>query len=251
MSEQFKYAPIVEAVFEARLPNSVQWAETFPNTFLDTLARELGFTTKETALLPMVMVKNAPEGGIAPEVKQVEQSRVYLEDRSLFVMVQVPNVSIHAVRPYCSWKNFFPQIEKVLAHLKPLLNSKPAERLGLRYVNVIEFDSPSIKFDEYFNFGVKVDSALSTSLIGFGANAVFQYQKGRDLCRVIMNPLQSINPMINKSAIGFDLDYFLAKPGEVSTEDWGRWAESAHDVVETLFLGSVTEKLKNIFRGNQ
>lgn len=48
-------------------------------------------------------------------------------------------------------------------------------------------------------------------------------------------------------AVMLDLDYFLAKPGQVALDDLLEWVEAAHSRVEKVFEACITDRLRQMF----
>lgn len=253
MTEQFKNAPVVEAVFEIKVAQSAIWDDGVKDTLLDTLAIDLGCTARDTTISPVVVVEEKENGVLLPHVEQSSQYKLYIDDRSQFIIFQDRNISIHAVKPYCSWEVFKPLILKVMNQVTAHLgDASCVERLGLRYINIVELighESEKVELANYFNFGVRIGNELPKNMVSFGANAMFQYEDGRDLCRIVMGPMANMEKKI--PTVALDLDYFLAKPGFVKLSEGESWLESAHERIESIFLGSTTSKLKDIFRGKK
>ena len=51
----------------------------------------------------------------------------------------------------------------------------------------------------------------------------------------------------NQLPIQFDLDYFLATPGQIKFENVFGWLDEAHTHIEDTFEGALTDKLRERF----
>jgi len=244
MSEKFPNAPLAEAVFELRVPEAVSWDEELAEDFLRAQIADL--PVRDDVQHPMVEIQNAPNGTLSPVVRELIQKRSYSENRTQFVITQERQISVHIVRPYSTWEQFRPFILNTLSKLPAQVKLGRPERLGLRYVNNIFLDEKSPKLENYFEYGILLGQKLPQTLLGFSVQSIIEFQEGRDACRLLMNPCPSIQP--EKSGFVLDIDYFLTKVGSLDFSNVKDWLDEAHGSIESIFLGSLTDKMKDIFR---
>lgn len=71
------------------------------------------------------------------------------------------------------------------------------------------------------------------------------YEDSRDILRLQLTSASEETP--DTAAVILDLDYFLAKPGEVALEGVFEWVDAAHDRVEDAFEACITDRLRQMF----
>ena len=72
------------------------------------------------------------------------------------------------------------------------------------------------------------------------------YEEDRDGLRIDLRNAPSIKE--NTVRILFTLDYFLIQQNAIKMDNVFDWIETAHNNIETVFLSTAKEKIKNIWR---
>lgn len=233
--KRYKNPPITEAVCEIKLTPDSKVDFTVPGLLYEKLKGE--FPLKETGSIEI--------GG-----RTLTELAVFLtEDKTTSVRVgsKLPVLSVIRQKPYPSWKEFKPHIEKAYNELKALegVEIKGIHRIGLLYVNLIEIPSKSVNLGDYFEYGLNLGGRLPKEIRSFLAGSDFSFFEGRDVCRVQLASAVPSNP--EHFSVRLDLDYYLAKPQAVSPEEVLKWVENAHQKVEELFEACITDKTRELF----
>jgi len=242
MGRKYANPPIVEAVCEFRLSPDTPWDLTVPGLLYEKLKEE--FPHKESRLMQEMEIKKGP-GGVQQEVRTSERILLFTKGRKLFVQVGPRLVAINSLSPYPTWADFHPKIERTWQALRNTVEVKGVERIGLRYINRITVPI-SQPIEEYFAFHPLVGPNLPQKMMSFSVGAEFALHEGRDRCRV---QLMTAAPESSETSTLFlDIDYFLARPKGIDLADALAWVDEAHDKVESIFEGCITDRLRELFR---
>jgi len=243
---QLDRPPIAEAVCEFRFSPSSPWDSAIPGQVYQALSGTL-FPKKRTE--QVVEAKLSATGkGLTQHVGTAEALVILSQDERQFARIAERRLSVHRVAPYESWSQFLPVIEQTLDEVLAVAAPCELQRVGLRYINRIEFPSESIDVDEHFQFCLKVGKELHQSYGQFMAGAVFHnYQDGRDALRIQLSSSGSA-PNTTLSLI-LDLDYFLTQPALLSVDGVSGWLSDAHGAIEEAFFAAITEKTLALFEG--
>ncbi|HWP93153.1 MAG TPA: TIGR04255 family protein [Thermodesulfobacteriota bacterium] len=243
MPKKYLNPPIIEAVCEFRLSSNSKWDLTIPGLIYERVRNE--FPNKEQRLVQEVEITQGPQG-VQQQIRSSERVLFLTNDRKTFIQVGPQLLAINCLKPYPTWEGFKPLIEKAFNALIKTVNVDKLQRIGLRYINRIEISSPSINLDDYFEFRPFLGKSLPQDMASFIVQCSLVFFDGRDSCKV-----QLTNALPEKPEnLGFllDLDYFLAHPQTVSVDEAIEWVEGAHQKVEEIFEGCITQSLREIFQ---
>lgn len=244
MSRKYENSPIIEAVCEFQLSSDSQWDLTV-HGFIYEKVKDV-YKNKEERRIREVELTNIPEG-LKQKVSIHERTLFLTDDKKTFIQIGQKLLAINRLAPYQTWKEFKPEIDRAFIAMTNTVEVKGLQRIGLRYINKIEIPSKTIDLDKYFEFKPSLGKNLSqitfeSFVIGF----VVSFFDGRDSCKVQLTSVESAQP--DKCAFILDLDYYLAKPQTVSKDETLVWVENAHQKVEDIFEGCITDSLRNIFK---
>ncbi|MCI0329524.1 MAG: TIGR04255 family protein [candidate division Zixibacteria bacterium] len=244
-SRKYSNPPIIEAVCEFRLNPESKWDLTIPGILYEKVNTE--FPHKETRLIQETVIKQGPEG-TEQQLRTSERAVFLTQDRRIFIQIGPNLLAVNSLKPYPTWEKFKPRIENVYKALTEVMDVKSFERLGLRYINRIEIpQEPNKRFDleKYFEFRPYLGKKLPTDLDFFSMGCVLKFFDERDLCSVRLRNAVAENKA--NTAFLLDMDYFLAKSSDVPASEAMNWVEMAHEKVEEIFEGCISDKLREIF----
>ena len=184
-----------------------------------------------------------PEG-LQQQIRTSERLLFFTEDRKMLVQIGPRLLTVNALKPYPHWEGFKPRIEMAWKSLQASVEVLGLEHMGLRYINHIELPAHGGELAKYFEFYPFVGQRLPQQMVSFLAGVEFSYADDRDRCRVQLTPIPGSG---GKSLFMLDIDYFLARPGAVEVVDALAWVEEAHNRVEEVFEGCITDKLREMF----
>ncbi|MFQ6609152.1 MAG: TIGR04255 family protein [Fidelibacterota bacterium] len=243
MSKKYENAPIIEAVCEFRLTPETQWDLTIPGLFYEKVREE--FAKKEDHPIREVTFAGTSQG-LQQKVQAIERVRFLTDDKKTFVQLGPRVLSINKLKPYASWEEFKPKIEKAFTALTSVVEINSIQRIGLRYINRIDISGQKVDMDEYFDFNPHLGKNLPQDMLNFIVGCTFPFHEGQDSCKIqltdaIPNDSESVSFIL-------DLDYFLAKAETVAKDTALEWVESAHDNLENVFEGCITGSLRKVFK---
>lgn len=244
MGRKYAKPPVIEAVCEFRLPPSTQWDLTIPGLVYERVREE--FPHKEQRVIQNIEVTEKPDaGGIQHKITAENRAWFLTEDRNTFIQVGTRALAVNRLSPYPTWEEFRPAIEKAVSVLREVVEVSGFQRIGLRYINRIEIPSPSVELDDYFAFRLVLGEGLPQLMQGFICGAVLPFLNGRDLCKVELT--NAVPESQLSTAFLLDLDYYLARPEDVSAEGVLAWVEEAHRAVEDAFEDCISDRLRELF----
>jgi uncharacterized protein (TIGR04255 family) len=242
MSRKYLNPPIIEAVCEFRIAPDTSWDLTTPGFVYEALRKE--FPIKEQHSIQEVAVTETLDG-LRQELRTNPRMWFFEEDKKLFVQIGLRLLAINCLKPYPTWNGFRPKIQTAFNALTKTVDIKGIQRIGLRYINRIEISAPSIDLEKYFQFRPFMGKDFPEKVDGFITGCVFPFADGRDSCKI---QLMSTNPeKATDTAALLDIDFSLAKPLSVSREEALAWVDSAHEKVEEIFEGCITDALREVF----
>jgi len=241
MGRKYKDPPIMEAICEFRLSSDTHWDLTIPGLFYEKVKND--FPHREQRIIQEFESAQIPQG-IQHVIRSSERVLMFAPDRKLLLQLGPRLLVVNALKPYPTWENFKKRIELAWKVLQEVVEIKGLERIGLRYINRIEFPSQIVKLEEYFNFYPFVGKRLPERMVSFLTIVEFPYADDRDLCRVqIARAVDSRE----KLAVILDIDYFLIRPHAIEVPRGLMWVEEAHNRIEEVFEGCITDQLRVMF----
>ncbi len=242
MGRKYKNPPLVEAVCEFRLTPDTPWDLAIPGLFYEEVKDT--FTQREQRMVQEVELTQGPQG-LQQQIRTSERIVLFTEDKKMLVQLGPRLLVVNALKPYPTWQGFKPQIEMAWEGLQDIVEVRGLQRIGLRYINRIELPAQDMQLAEYFDFYPFIGTRLPQNMVSFIVGAEFSYAEGRDRCRVQLAPTPDSSE--EKRAFMLDIDYFLARPRAVQVSDALSWIEDAHNRVEEVFEGAITDRLRELF----
>lgn len=246
MDVRYDKPPLLEAIFEVRFPQATSWDLAIPGLIYERLKER--FPQREAKIAQEMNIVSGPEG-FKQEIRTTERSLFFQSDRKMLVQVGPRVVSVHCLKPYPGWATFKSAIEEIYNALGEVVETKQLEKIALRYINRIEITESKIEPKDYFNLYIYLGEKLPQDMVNFNIECIFPYERERDLCRLqfaTLPPPTPSQPMFN---FLLDIGYFLATPQVIKSEEVLNWVEIAHQRIQDIFEGSITNKLRALFRG--
>lgn len=242
MSKQYKNSPITEVVCEFRFELENAFDQKAVDLFFSAIKEK--FPKKKKGQRHEMKVEVNPKGQSFN--KTVEEFDQFLsEDEKTRIQLDKGRLSIHKLKPYGSWKEFYPLINLIFNTYIENVNIKSIQRIGLRYINNFEIPLSPIDIEQYFNLRPALGGKLPQDLTLFMVGTIFVFENGRDNMKVQF--LNRPAADLNKTAFVLDMDYFLLKSGSISVGEANKWIENAHKNVEDVFEAALTDKTKQLF----
>lgn len=242
VSKKYANPPVIEAVCEFRFSAETSWDLAIHGLVYEKVADE--FPTREPRIVKEMETTPGPQG---VEQKVVTSERIVLlsPDRSRFVQLGPRLLAINCLKPYPSWSAFKPNIDKAFDAVASKVDIKGLQRIGLRYINRIEIPGQSVDLDEHFDFRPYLGENLPQQMLTFIVGSVLPFHDERDTCKVQLT--RAVSDKTDTGAFLLDLDYSLAQPEAVAPTAALEWVDAAHQEVEAVFEGCITDSLRTLF----
>ena len=254
MSQLYSNPPIREAVCEFRYQDDGRWDSAAPGLIYSAMSsdfpRRLAGERPAAPPAPVAELPNlSSRGGPQLELRIFEQSplRFWREgDEFGYIAVSPYRLSVHHFRPYPSWEVLSGIITQGAQAYQDVLNPKRVQRIGLRYINEINFSLASVELEEFFDFYPFVGQSIPQDLTRFHCLVQFDFEGARDsLILQIGNGPESES---DNAQINLDLDYYLARPDAFELSQTNDWLQTAHANLESVFEGCLKDSARELFR---
>jgi uncharacterized protein (TIGR04255 family) len=120
------------------------------------------------------------------------------------------------------------------------------QRVGLRYVNEIQFQTDSVALSEYFTYHPNFGSDLPQINLNVNMSTDFPFSNYRDAARLQLGTVPGAEE--SSIAVSLDIDYFLLIPNAVPLTDTESWLNQAHEHINNIFEGSITDKTRKMLQ---
>jgi len=234
--------PIVEVVCEFRFIPSKPWDITVPGLLYEKIKKE--FPNKEQKNVFDIGIERKVSG-IEHKVESSQRMFFYSADRRALVQVGRDVLAVNHFKPYPTWNNLKPKILQNLERYRQVVEPKGFKRIGLRYINKLEFEKTKIKLSDYLNIYPQIPEELNEGQNIFTTRIEIPYENRRDLLRIILS--RKILENQNTYSYFFDLDYFMDKSSKITIAGANKWIEDAHNKIENSFEACITDNCRTLF----
>lgn len=164
------------------------------------------------------------------------------------VLVSPSGLSVHTVDSYPGWERFKESLLSGLSAYLSVANPSSVSRIGIRYINLIEFDSQSVDLKTFFTSPPSVPSELSLGLSAFLTRLELTEPGSR---RKLISTFASAVPEKSGATVVLDLDAIEEwQEGEMPAGDnLGEVIESLRAFERDAFEAMITEQLRETFDG--
>ncbi|MEK7572688.1 MAG: TIGR04255 family protein [Patescibacteria group bacterium] len=247
MPKTYRNPPIIEAVCEFRFELSGKPSEKQIATFYEKIKSSFPVSKKGkvgSIELKVESDKSSGKNQMTHKENFYDFDQYFSQDEKYSVQLDGGRVSIHRIKPYISWTDFSPLIKLVYnSYIKSFTPIKVI-RIGLRYVNGINFPAEQFIFSDYFNVKFSFPSLVEKNQKSIFIGSVFEQEKGRDAIKVQL--VEKQGTQVSERAFVLDFDYFLTTPF-ITSDKVEKWIEEAHNNLEEVFESVVSDKTRILF----
>ena len=168
--------------------------------------------------------------------RSADRSRVAQIERDLLVVNQLP--------PYPTFAKWSPSVLAAAKVFAELVEASGVSRLGLRYINRIDFDRSRIDLDDWFTVTPKLPSSWQDTAGSFFVRA--ERKVSPSLRLILTFGSAPANPGESKLMLDLYAAHSLSSPVPVDRTE--TLIVEAHSCIEDAFEGSITDKLRSRFR---
>lgn len=238
-SEKYKKSPIKEAVCELRIVPGSPWDLAVPGLVYESLKSTFPKRRQAKTIAATVT-------GGAVTTLEMERIQFLRDDEKALVSISRDIFAVSSLTPYLEWENYRPLILDSFRAYGEITNPIGFQRLGLRYINQIDFKQDRLLLEDYFDFYPFVGKQLPQDHGTFVSGIELPFAGGRDNLRL---QLATASPAPeHKLSISLDLDYFLLDPVKVGLADLENWLEEAHARLSETFEGCIKDTLRKRFK---
>lgn len=241
MSKQYKNSPITEAVCEFRF----ELESVFDLKTVDLFFNEIKekFPKKKKGQTHQMKFEINPKGQSFNKTLE-EFDQFFSDDEKTLIQLDKERLSIHKLKPYNSWQEFYPLINLIFKSYINNIKIKSIQRIGLRYINNFEIPLSVFDIEQYFNLRPTMGEGLPQNLVSFMVGTIFAFENGRDNIKVQLIDRLAAS---GKTMFVLDMDYFLVQSNAVKNNDVGDWLALAHKNIENTFEAALTATAKKLF----
>ena len=242
MPKRYNNPPIIEALCEFQFDEDVPWDLTLIGLIYDKLKDY--FPKKQQLQLDLALAATQinPQIGTVPMIPLM---RFLDRDEKKLVQIGQNLLTVNHLKPYESWEEFSPFIEKGIEAYYEIARPKGFRHVGMRYINRIEVPRSNINVENLFRFRPLIPSDLPQDIEAFLIGVNLPYENAKDTLRIQVGTVNPDAP--DMIVVIFEISYVFAKPGEIALEDVAKALETAHKHVENAFEFCLTDELKQTF----
>lgn len=231
---RYRNPPLVEAICEFQF-KAESWDWTVPGLLYQEFGEEYP-NKKENLTLQLVQSGN--------EIKPTPSKRLHFvrTDERAFIEVGENVLAAHHLAPYAGWEQFKPMIASVFEKYSAIAAPNGLSRIGLRYVNRLQFHEDVVDLPEQMNFGPRIPKSLPREIKALFVRVELLYPVDKGLL------LLSTGSAPN-GGIVLDLDFVTSDPESVPLSDAIGWVETAHTRIEEAFEASIRDSARTTFGG--
>jgi len=247
MGRKYKNPPVVEALCEFQFIPNQPWDMTIPGLMYEKIKTE--FPDKQEQI--GINIQSRPtEKGLEQKIEPAPlKIQFFKKDKSALVQLAPNLLVINCLKPYPSWEEFKSLIIKKLEVYREITNPKGFKRIGLRYINIFEFNKPQIELKDYFRYYPPIPDTLPQNPSSFLTKVELPVEKGHAM--LIISLRSAIPNKPDSLSILLDIDYAMVTPEHILIQDISNWLEKAHQKVEDAFEGCITDKARELFEGEK
>jgi uncharacterized protein (TIGR04255 family) len=242
MGIKLKNSPILEAVCEFRFKDS-----TDDLTIYGSIHNELKgiYPNKKKTTLKEIKLASK-DGKTVAMPNEIELQQFINSDNTSLIQVGKNILTVNKLKPYSTWNEFGQMIKTAYDNYIKITGLSTLERIGLRYINRIEFAESFIKTGEYFKLRPEYNvNALGEEHGPFMVGVRFFKNQDCDNLKIELttgDPTQGY-----QFAFILDIDYFTLDMSSTNTENALIWVNNSHSEVENAFFSCITEKMMEKF----
>ena len=247
MTRIYRKPPLVEAICEFQFQSDKTWDWTIPGLVYQKISKDFPEKNQEQSFQLRLALEQSPlQPNVQPLPHQIGGALTKMQflksDKTAMVQVGPDLLSINVRAPYPGWDSFAKLIQEQFEIYVGIASPTKFKRIGLRYINRIDFDLTGMEITEYFSYYPHLPESIEQKHGPFAMRVMHSESDGQDV--LIVN-LANV-PSANLSYL-FDLDYSLVQPDSVKLANGLAWIYNAHTKIEVMFEACITDQLRSYF----
>lgn len=245
MSRKYKNAPIVEAIVDIHFLGEIDedWYILLPGKFHNEIKSDYEGDTRLQKTI-QTQVQSEGDSPIGVGVREaVARVQFFNEAESRVVGVGQNNLLISTLRPYDSWEDFKPRVERALHAYQTVVGEAPVSRVGVRYINRFSYDPEKFSPTDLLPFCINADAPIKGGL----TNSISRQEYSCGNGKVILLS-QGVLP-ISKDNPELVLDVDVIWAGEPLVEFGGisSLIDDLHSQEGEIFESLITDRARELF----
>jgi len=247
----YRRSPLIEAICEFQFQSDKTWDWTIPGLVYQQIDEDFPVKSQEQSFQLNLSVAPSPLQSntqlIQPLPHQLGGALTKMQfltpDRAAMVQVGPDLLAINVRAPYPGWETFAELIQKQFEIYVGIAGPTKFRRIGLRYINRIDFAVDAIEITKYFSYYPHLPEGIEQKHGPFAMRVTHPQANDRDLLTV---NLANVVPSATLSYL-FDLDYSLLSPDSIELNKGLVWVRDAHAKIEAMFEACITDDLRKCF----
>lgn len=238
MSKKLKNSPIVEAVCEFKFADSTDDLTIYGDlrgSFINEYTKKKSITREESS-------PKEENGKLVPNIRKMQLQQYLSEDEKSLIQVGKDILTINKLKPYSTWSDFFPKIEKAFKNYIKVAKLNKIKRIGLRYINKIQFSDSSFTFKDNFKFLPSYDESFGEKIGPFFVGVHYPRNFEKDMLKIELTNAEPEEGYIK--AVILDLDYFTKDIAELTVDNSLEWLKKLTPKLRQHFLNVLRQNWK-------
>jgi uncharacterized protein (TIGR04255 family) len=241
VSRQYENPPIIEAICEFRFKPRQDWDWTIPGLVYDKIKADFPKKRQQNA----IQLEVTPEHQGPPAVETIAKLQFLTEDETSLVQLAPNLISVNHLKPYPKWPTLKHIIGKMLLVYREIAEPSALQRIGLRYINIIDTMEEKANIEDYLLAQPHVPNTLPQVFVRWGQRVEIPFEETD--CLLILQTGSTHDPGRRTAAFVLDLDFVTLHPETVPIDSAMDWVERAHTQLENAFEACITNKARTIF----
>lgn len=248
MGELLSQSPLVEAYCNFNFSSGSTIDMTVPGDFYNNIKEEFpsknsisGFQRQKLGTSNVVLEYGHPS---ASQILQCFHREI-----PLVAQLGINLLSINHRLPYSKWETFSKLIHYTYENYREVANPKSIQSIALHYRNIIDIDNLTFKsYNEHFALGANIPEELNlTTPTSINTHYECSFEEINSLITVKIVTIKNPQDFNYKTPVLFEIG--INNKEEIKDLDsLGHWLEPAHNKIEDIFFGSITDHCKNKYR---
>ncbi len=225
------------------MPNQ-PWDWTIPGLFYREVESEFPIRRQFNPF--QIEVSAGTEGtSVQNVVGNVERMQFARQDEGALIQIGPNTVSVNHLKPYSSWETFKQMIGRALEVYRQVANPQAISRIGLRYINRLEFPGfRSVDIERFLLAAPAVPSAVPQTFSSWLQRVEIPFIEANGLLVLQSSSVREEGQ--RNVAFLLDLDFITLQPELAKLDSAMEWVERAHDEVEKTFEACITDEARQL-----
>ncbi|MEJ2853523.1 MULTISPECIES: TIGR04255 family protein [unclassified Saccharothrix] len=244
----YQNAPIRQAICAVNFDECADWLLTTPGEIWKSLRN---FYPGKPAQNVSAKIEMVPGEGGSPgafAVRASEATTKLVDEAGVREFAFGPaSFSATSHQPYEGWEKFYERITQGVNSYLKFATPGPIRRVGVRYINQIEFSESEVELGEYFTVYPDVPASLKVSVNGFNSRVESSWSDDRV---TVVHTFSSAVSSAGNPAVVLDIDVIEQWPLGNSDIDIAEELLRLRNIEREVFEALITDEARRLFNGD-